>query len=59
MTWYKAVITDRKPGLEGVVEFGPFGTRKEAQWAIEHEMDAARELFTDGDKHMTSEIVKA
>jgi hypothetical protein len=34
---------------DGETKYGPFGTRKEAQWAAEREMNAAVELFGEGD----------
>lgn len=55
---YWTVIKDQFPGCPGTVEFGPFGTHKEAVWRGEQECKAAAELFTDGRANLTVSVIK-
>ena len=53
--WY-VEVTDTFEACPGKVQFGPFPTRKEAQWRGEAELTAAAELFIDGRANLTMRI---
>ena len=45
---YACEVTDHNPTFGGKSVVLGFPTRKEATWYGEHEVSAAKELFTDG-----------
>ena len=53
---YYAEITDRFPGLEGKVRFGPYATREEAEKAIDEEMECAKQQFSHGDYYLSGQV---
>ena len=57
LTFY-ALVKDSFGPCPGETQFGPYGTRKEAQWRAEREIEAAAELFTDGRANLTYRIVQ-
>jgi hypothetical protein len=56
VTFY-AIVRDSFEPCPGELQFGPYGTRKEAQWAAEREIAAAAELFTDGRAKLSYTII--
>lgn len=54
---YTAIVKDNWPDCPGKTVLGTYPTRKEAQWRIDAEMEAAAELFTDGRRWLVGEIV--
>jgi hypothetical protein len=53
---YRVTITDSWPICPGEVIVRCFPTRKEAQWYADREIEAAKELFTDGRVNLTVKI---
>jgi len=55
---FYAIVRDSWEPCPGETTFGPYGTRKEAQWRAEREVQAAAELFTDGRANLTYKVIQ-
>jgi len=55
---YAVIITDRAPPCPGTITRGPWPTRREAQWWLDNELAAARELFGEGCAHISGKVVR-
>ena len=55
---FKAIIHDNWPECPGHSVLGVYQTREAAQSAIDREMSDAAELFTDGARWLSPEIIE-
>jgi len=53
---FYAVVQDNWIECPGETILGPYGTRKDAQFAAEREVNAAAELFPDGRANLSWKI---